>query len=191
MKSIAFGLSICFATGIAFGKTQLQQDRETFKDLFISIADSGGADLLICGMKTERDQLINTTRFILDGYSKLNKNFPQADPPIEVQIKERNEYMYSLINRGNNDRASYCEAQKKFSIPYLIDRFQKTEQSVRDRLKKAGHDPELLAQRKISSDSSSSSGCPLRSKYYQDEFQRSGSTDDLVCAKKALERELR
>lgn len=190
LRKIIFGCVLIVATGIAFGKTQLQQDRDTFKDLFISLADMGGAELLTCGMKTERDQLIKSAIFIMEGFNTLNKKFPLADPPIDVQIRERNQDAYYIINHGNPDNTAYCETVKKYNAPRLIGRFETAEGKVKERLKNTGNKSNGASRNEIGSTAQLNTSCSARSKYYQDEFQRTGNTDSLICAKKALEREL-
>lgn len=186
-RTLCLTLTISLASGFAFGKNQLQEDRERFNSLFISLADTGGADLLTCGMQNERDELIKSTMFLEAAYRKLNKGFGRADPPIEVQIEKRNKGIMSILTYGRPD-GPRCEESNRYMARILIERFEAAVKNARDRLTNAGHDPESIFHTPADRQAAA---CPRRAQYYQDAYQSSGRVEHLICMKTALERELR
>lgn len=187
-------LSICVAlfisSGNAIGKSQLQLDQENFKSLFQDLGGVPGYGLDLCGMKSKRDEFVKSLEFIAAGYRKLNKKFPEY-APLGPQVIARNDAIFSVQQYGNKQPdLSECDGVIKYDVPRLTRDFEKSVTELKVRLAKAGYDYSNL-NNKDRNLASSSDSCEMKAQYYQDRYQSGGRVNDLICMKKALERELR
>lgn len=190
-RGVCCGVLVFTMCSVAMAQGQFEKDKKNFGSLFMDLANWVGPFMVICGMKAERDELLDSFDFLLDGYQKLNEDFPELNPPLRQQVLERNDARVEveMYGRKTPSELTQCESDKKPRAKLLIKRFHSSVKDVKVRLSKAGYSPSNRAgeNQRISS---SSTECPMRAQYYQDEYQRLARVDDLICLRKALEREL-
>jgi hypothetical protein len=186
MKHAIFFILMLYASivGATTNEEQLKIDKETLSDLF-SRFELYASDFQQCGLNESVTKMLDSVEFIEASYLRLNSDFPQSEPPIREQMQERMRISCLIFRCKNPPDKGQCKKQRS-SREYTLGLFKKAVDNATLRLNQVG-----VSALDITGTLDSDTGdCMLSAQYYQDAYVSRLRTNDLICFKKALTREL-
>lgn len=188
-------LLVCLilAPAFHFAKAETkEEDIESYGMALLMAADTYGPQMIKCNRQDLRSEMVYSVKFLLAAYQALNADLGEPVSPIEDQINKRNKLVCSIIKcsipYSKKNASTMCDRKSEDGRPTAMWSFDYKVNAAKTRLEKMGIDSKTI-EMAIRSDEESAS-CGHRAQHYQDAYLRSMRADDLVCFKKALEREL-
>ena len=139
-----------------------ESDLKRLNKLF-NLAEINGPALVKCSRELDQKRMFRIISFLEQAYTKLNKKFPQYDPPLLTQLQRRFDVVCRTIEcriQEPSPFTSECGWKTDSGMDWIMAPFEVAETEAKTRLTKMGLS--------VDANSVSERECPRSAQYYQD-----------------------